>query len=338
VNRAIGSFPRSGKRAFFCPEIFVFFPFFYPSANHSHLDANRSHLDANHSHPEANHFHIEAEHSHLDASLSHIDANHSHPEANHSHPEASLSHIDANHIKSSFINYILKIKFMSTPVVPSKDADFDRVSGLVVDDSTQNATQWGIPGTEVTTLTTSHENWHEKYETASNPATRTEGVVAAKNTARDSHETFLRNFLKRWIMSNNAVTDEDHRNMGLPIYKKTRERIPKSNDVPESEGKATDVDGRVSLGWRGRKSDSKANPYGQKVVVKYVVQPLRDPAPTRIDQLVNSLMDSRQPCELSHPEENWGDVLYFATAYQNERGEMGDWSPIGSVIIPGRKI
>jgi hypothetical protein len=227
---------------------------------------------------------------------------------------------------------------MSTQVVPSKDSNFDRVSGQVVEDSTQNATKWGIPSQEVTTLTESHENWHEKYETAANPATRTEGAVAAKNTARYSHEKILRNFLKRWIMPNNAVTDEDRRNMGLPIYKKTRDRIPKSNDVPESEGKATEIDGRVSLGWRGRKSGSKANPYGQKVVVRYRIQPLDASAPTRVDQLTYSLLDGRQPCELSRPEEDWGKVLFFATAYQNERGEMGDWSPIGSVIIPGRKI
>jgi hypothetical protein len=83
-------------------------------------------------------------------------------------------------------------------------------------------------------------------------------------------------------MTNDAVTDEDHVNMGLPIYKKTRTRIPKSDDVPEPEGKATAIDGRVSLGWRGRKSGSKANPYGQKVVVKYTVFPLDDPAPTHI--------------------------------------------------------
>jgi hypothetical protein len=227
---------------------------------------------------------------------------------------------------------------MSTPVIPGKDSDFDRVSGQVVDNSQQNATPWGIPPQEVSTLSTSHDDWHEKFETASNPITRTKGAIAAKDTARDSHEAFLRNFLKRWIMSNNAVTDEDHRNMGLPIYKKTRDRVPKSKDVPESEGKATEIDGRVSLGWRGRISGSKANPYMQKVVVRYVVQPLSEPAPTRIDQLRHSLLDGRQPCEISHPEENWGDVLYFATAYQNERGEMGDWSPIGSVIIPGRKI
>jgi hypothetical protein len=227
---------------------------------------------------------------------------------------------------------------MNTPVIPHKDADFDRVSGLVVENSTQKATQWGIPAQETTTLAESHSTWHVTYEKSADPATRTEGSVAAKNTARNSHEGILRKFLKRWIMTNDAVTDEDHVNMGLPIYKKTRTRIPKSDDVPEPEGKVTAIDGRVSLGWRGRKSGSKANPYEQKVVVKYNVFPFDAPAPTHIDQLVHSLMDGRQPCEFTYQEEDWGKVLYFATAYQNDRGEMGDWSPILSVIIPGRKV
>jgi hypothetical protein len=227
---------------------------------------------------------------------------------------------------------------MSTPVIPHKDGDFDQASKLIVEDSTQNLSKWGIPQQEVTNLTTSRAVWHAAYEKAIDPSTRTEGTVAAKNTAREAHETLLRVFLKRWIMSNSAVTDEDRRNMKLPVYKKTRECVPPPDDVPEPEGKATPIDGRVTIGWRGRKSGSKANPYEQKTVVRHVALPLANPAPTRLDQLTGSLMDGRQPCELSYPEDDWGKVVYFATAYQNERGEMGDWSPIGSVIIPGRKV
>jgi hypothetical protein len=227
---------------------------------------------------------------------------------------------------------------MSTQVVPSKDSDFDQVSDLVVTNSTVYATKWEIPQPEVITLSDSHTAWHTAFEKARDPATRTEGTVAAKDTAREAHEPRLRTFLKRWIMSNDAVSDEARRNMKLPIYKKTRERIPPSDDVPESEGKATPIDGRVLLNWRGRISGSKTNPYGQKVVVRHTVLPLDAPAPTRIEELENSLLDGRQPCELSYPEKNWGMVVYFATAYQNVRGEMGDWSPIGSVIIPGRKV
>ncbi|MDR1154565.1 MAG: hypothetical protein LBL04_07620, partial [Bacteroidales bacterium] len=74
------------------------------------------------------------------------------------------------------------------------------------------------------------------------------------------------------------------------------------------------------------------------VVVRYAVFPLEAPAPTNVEQLPHSLLDGRQPCEISRPEEDWGKALYFAMTYQNDRGEMGDWSPIESVIIPGRKI
>jgi hypothetical protein len=227
---------------------------------------------------------------------------------------------------------------MSTTLLPYKDTDFDRVSGLVVSDATTNLTAWGIPQAEITDLTASHGNWHGKFETANNPASRTEGAVAAKNTARKSHEAKLRKFLKRWIMPNDLVTDEDHRNMELPIYKKTRERTPRSDDVPMPNAKATAIDGRVSLGWRSKKTGAKANPYRQKVVIRYVVFLQSDPIPTQIDQLIHSLLDGMQPCELSFSEEDWGKVVYFVMAYQNERGEMGDWSPIMSIIIPGSKL
>jgi hypothetical protein len=227
---------------------------------------------------------------------------------------------------------------MSIPVIPTKDADFDHNSGLILGDVETYSSIWGIPQTEVITLKTSHHAWHLAYEKASDPATRTEGVVAAKNTARAAHEAVLRLFLKRWIMTNAAVTDENRKNMKLPVYKKTRDRVPPPVDVPDPEGKATTIDGRVTIGWRGRLSGSKANPYHQKVIVRYALLPLADPAPTRVDQLGQSLLDGRQPCELSYPEEDWGKVVYFATAYQNDRGEMGNWSPIGSVIIPGRKV
>jgi hypothetical protein len=227
---------------------------------------------------------------------------------------------------------------MSTPVIPPKDIDFDLVSGLIIADLALYSSRWGIPQQEITTLSNSNTVWHAAYVKSSDPSTRTEGTIAAKNTARAAHEAILRLFLKRWIMTNSAVTDEDRRNMKLPVYKKTRDRVPPPADVPEPEGKATAIDGRVTLGWRGRKSGSKANPYHQKVIVRHGVFPLANPAPTHVDQLAHSLLDGRQPCELSYPEDDWGKVVYFATAYQNERGEMGDWSPIGSVIIPGRKV
>jgi hypothetical protein len=226
---------------------------------------------------------------------------------------------------------------MNTPVIPTKDVNFDRVSGLVVENATLYATKWEIPATEITLLTNSHITWHAAYEKAIDPSTRTKGAVAAKDTARDRHEELLRKFIKHWIMTNNLVSDRNHIDMGLPVYKKTHDRVPPPDDVPDPEGKATPIDGRVSLNWRGRKSGSKANPYKQKAVIRYTVLPQDAPAPTQIEQLEHTLLDGRQPCEISRPEEDWGKVVYFATAYQNYRGEMGDWSPIRSVIIPGRK-
>jgi hypothetical protein len=58
---------------------------------------------------------------------------------------------------------------MNTPIIPHKDVDFDRVSGLVVADVTQKATQWCIPTQEVTTLSDSHSTWHAAYEKSSDP-------------------------------------------------------------------------------------------------------------------------------------------------------------------------
>jgi hypothetical protein len=226
---------------------------------------------------------------------------------------------------------------MNTPVVPTKDFDFDRVSGLVVENATLYASKWDISTTEITRLTDSHTAWHAAYEKALDPSTRTKGVIAAKDTAREKHEELLRKFLKRWIMTNDLVSDQNRVDMDLPVYKKTRDRVPPPNDVPEPEGEATTIDGRVLLKWRGRISGSKANPYRQNVVVRFTVLPKGAPAPTHIEQLEHTLMDGRQPYEISRPEEEWGDIVYFATAYQNARGEMGDWSPIRSVIIPGSK-
>jgi hypothetical protein len=226
---------------------------------------------------------------------------------------------------------------MNTPVVPHKDFDFDLVSGLVVENATLYASKWEIPTTEVTLLSDSHTAWHAAYVKTLDPSTRTKGIIAAKDAARAKHEEFLRNFLKRWIMSNNAVSDQNHADMGLPIYKKTRSRVPPPDDVPAPEGKATEIYGRVSLGWHGMKSGSKANPYEQKVVVRYTVLPQDAPAPTHVEQLEHTFLDGRQPFEITRPEEDWGKVVYFATAYQNYRGEMGAWSEIGSIIIPGKK-
>ncbi|MDR1096884.1 MAG: hypothetical protein LBL57_02000 [Tannerella sp.] len=226
---------------------------------------------------------------------------------------------------------------MHIQVLPRKDVDFDRVSSLVVKCATDHAAAWGIPEPEITKLTASHTAWHATYRQVLDPVTRTRGITAAKNTARTTHEDILRKFLKRWVMPNDAVTDQDRSDMGLPIYKKTRSRVPPPDDVPNPEGRATVLDGRVSLSWRGMASGSKANPYRQSVIIRYIVLPQDAPAPAHIGQLEHSLLNGRQPCELSHPEEDWGKVVYFAAAYQNARGETGAWSAIRSVIIPGKK-
>jgi hypothetical protein len=93
--------------------------------------------------------------------------------------------------------------------------------------------------------------------------------------------------------------------------------VPKPDGVPGSIGWTTKLNGCVSLSWYGVKSGSKVNPYEQKVIVKYVVLPLAAPVPTHIEQLVYSFLTGRQPCELSHPEEDWGKVLYFVTAFHH---------------------
>ncbi|MDR1223373.1 MAG: hypothetical protein LBL07_10930 [Tannerella sp.] len=66
----------------------------------------------------------------------------------------------------------------------------------------------------------------------------------------------------------------------------------------------------------------------------YVVRTAGDPPPKDWKELTNSVFDTRTPLTLTFTGEQRGMILYFASRWENTRGEKGPWNAIQWVIIP----
>jgi hypothetical protein len=92
----------------------------------------------------------------------------------------------------------------------------------------------------------------------------------------------------------------------------------------------------VNFWVKGSASRAKPNGYDGAVLI-WGIADLKstDEPPAGIADLTQHTMASKTPHALKFPnDEDRGKTVYIAAAWQNERGNLGDWSEIQSAIIP----
>jgi hypothetical protein len=111
-------------------------------------------------------------------------------------------------------------------------------------------------------------DFEQKLDVAEAPITRTRGVVDAKNVARSKLEQALRTNVQRYLAHNPDVTLQDHDDLGLPNYKKTRTPVPPPTALVEFllrqlSGNRVEMDFHpVSGNATAAKGRHEAKPYG----------------------------------------------------------------------------
>ncbi|MDR0668121.1 MAG: hypothetical protein LBF90_05850 [Prevotellaceae bacterium] len=192
--------------------------------------------------------------------------------------------------------------------------------------------RFNFPAAEYDKLTALRDDFSQKLDTATEPATRTKTSVLAKNIARAALEKALQQDVKEFLLFNRNVTDEDRDDLGLPIYKATRTPAPVATDPPDADAR-TPSPGRVEIDFFERGSrHKKGKPPGQHCVE--IAWLLSDTPPTRWEELLHSAVDTNSPYIFSFENDQRGQRLYFALRWENTRGEKGPWSEIQSAIIP----
>jgi hypothetical protein len=214
--------------------------------------------------------------------------------------------------------------------IPAKDADFiewvENFSGLCA----LNKTAWGLPDADVTAFQAVVAEYKGIYETATGP-NATKADILNKNEKKAALKERVRDFKRRNIDPNRAVTDPDRERLRLPIRDTKPTPVPPPSTVPEFEFTYPGAR-RIDLHFRDFGSEHRAKPKGAAgAMIAYEV---RDTPPTNQSQLLHSLFTGRTPYHFEFQEEERGKTVYFCLCWQNGKGQRGPWSEIQSAIIP----
>ena len=155
----------------------------------------------------------------------------------------------------------------------------------------------------------------------------------AKNEAKDALIHALRTYVQGCIARNPAVTDEDREKMGLPLHDATPTPHPVPDIRPETEGEPA---------GKGAHRVTAVNPHTQSKDKPHLVSGVAcarrvrradEPKPRAED--MPSDYQSGTSRVFQYPEDDYGKVADYATAYENSTGQRGPWSNVTSLLISG---
>jgi hypothetical protein len=220
--------------------------------------------------------------------------------------------------------------YMSNDYIPESDRKFlVWVKNLFIN-VVLHATEWNLNPAGWSAIDPPMIMAYENALTKAEDPNRGKADVRAKNEARDALKKATRKYVKEHLEYNSAITNED-RGMGLPVHdtQPTRVRIPDTLPLPTVKYASA---GALEFHVIDSASGRKAKPAGvQGFEMSWVIS---DTPPADWSQLAHSSFCTRTPLRLSFSGNERGKTLFFATRWENTRGEKGPWSEIMSVIIP----
>jgi hypothetical protein len=225
----------------------------------------------------------------------------------------------------------------NTDFIPTAEAQFYTWQGNLLSYISSRAAAYGITEAEWTALSALQTDYQTKYAIATTAATRTAATVLAKNQAHDAFVKAIRLILKVHITYNPAVSDDDRKNMVLPVHKTTRTPVPPPTDavallLRQLTGNRVEVNfSRVSIDIAD-KEGHEAKPFGVRgVELRWAILP--EPPKSHAD-LVHSEFDTRSPYIFQFDLPDAGKTLYICARWENTTGQKGPWNEIKSIIIP----
>jgi hypothetical protein len=221
---------------------------------------------------------------------------------------------------------------MSNDYLPKKDKDLLAMVVNLLKNLFAMLTRIGFPNDEYQKLAALRNDFAEKLAIAEDPATSTKVTVAAKNHTREVLKSTLRLNVKGYIMYNPLVTDEDRIAMGLPVHKTTHTPSKVADKAPDVDIDSS-VPGRITIHFFDAEGGHRRGKLAGQHCVE-ITWLVSDVPPTRWDELIHSVVDTRSPYTFIFENDMRGRHFYFAIRWENTRGEKGPWSEIMSAIIP----
>jgi hypothetical protein len=187
-----------------------------------------------------------------------------------------------------------------------------------------------IPAADRAVLKSVYAVWSEAYEKTKGPHTQVDTEV--KNAAKAEAKAKLRPFVNLFLREEQtAVKDADRTAMGIPNKDKTPTHRPAPDVKPDTDA--------VPSG-RGRHTVTAMNPHTKNAKKPDLVSGIafahrvRDQGEAKVQANdMPSDFQVKSTRDFQWPEEFYGKVADYATAYENEGGKRGPWSDVVSVII-----
>jgi hypothetical protein len=222
---------------------------------------------------------------------------------------------------------------MAKDYIPAKLADYRLFTDHFVDVVSQKAAAWGIPDTAKTKLTGGHTAWSEAQAEADNPDTRTSLAIEKARRLRGENTANIRWTVNTYINPNasEAITAEDRLDLGLHLKDTTPTRHPAPTSRPHTD---VEPSGKYQhtvtvFDSAANKKEKPADAYG----VRYAWQ-LGGTAPAMPADLPKSKFSRKTTETFLWDPSDQGKPVYYATCYENAKGEEGPWSAIISTIVP----
>ena len=217
--------------------------------------------------------------------------------------------------------------------IPSGDAGFNQffksITQYVTTKCLGSTPEWAhIPKEDRDELNASYAAWYTAYALTFQP--HGTDITKEKNRVRKETEAVLREFVNRFLR-HRPVTNNDRDLMGIPNRKTTRTAHYTVNELVEFEVKLRGIR-ELEIRFWIKGASHRAKPVGYDGAV--IVWDVLDAPPKRPEDLNRHAMASRTPYTLRFDETERGKSVYIALAWQNERGNTGQWSEIQPAIIP----
>jgi len=214
--------------------------------------------------------------------------------------------------------------------IPAKDADFFEWARNISTLCTANVTAWHLPEAEVGELADAVTEYITIYGIAIGPSA-SKADILLKNEEKADLKERIRDFKRRNIDPNTAITNPDRERLRLPIYDTKASPIPQPSTTLEFEFRYPGAR-RIDLYFKEFGSSNRAKPKGVAGAVAFFE--IRDSPPANQDELLHSVFTGRSPYRFEFREEDRGKTIYFALRWQNAKGQLGPWSAIQKSIIP----
>jgi hypothetical protein len=141
----------------------------------------------------------------------------------------------------------------------------------------------------------------------------------------------MRDFASSSVRHNKKIPDSVKAALGVRLADTTPTPSPVPSSQPETvvENTVNHYEHRVRALNRGRNDTSKpADAHG----VRYGWQ-VGGERPASGEDLPKSRFNRKTNQVISHTEADKGKTAYYATCYENSKGDQGKWSPVEEAVI-----